>query len=579
MTFNGWLQIALYCVLLVLLTKPLGGYMTRVFNGERTLLSPVLRPLERDLYRVSGVDETQEQHWVTYAVAMLAFSFAGFIVLYALQRLQSVLPFNPQSLDPVSPDLAFNTSVSFVTNTNWQSYVPETTMSYLVQMAGLTVHNFVSAATGIALAIALIRGFARASMQTIGNFWVDMTRCVLYVLLPIAIVVALVFVALGMPQNLNAYTEATTLEGAKQVIAQGPVASQEVIKMLGTNGGGFFNANSAHPFENPGALTNLIQVLLIFSLGAALTNVFGRMVGSQRQGWAIFGVMFVLFFAGTATAYWAESAGNPAFAALHIDQAASALQSGGNMEGKEVRFGIAQSTLFTTITTDASCGAVNNMHDSLLPLAGMVPMVNIMLGEIIFGGVGSGLYGMLLFVIVAMFVAGLMVGRTPEYMGKKLEAKEVKMAMLGILILPLSMLGFTALAVALPVGTGALNNAGPHGFSEALYAYVSATGNNGSAFAGLSANVPFWNATLGLAMFMGRFLMIIPMLAIAGSLVRKKIVPVSAGTFPTDGGLFVGLVVGVILITGGLTFLPSLALGPIVEHLAMHAGTLYDTGS
>jgi K+-transporting ATPase ATPase A chain len=579
MTFNGWLQIALYCVLLVLLTKPLGGYMTRVFNGERTLLSPVLRPLERGLYRVSGVDETQEQHWVTYAVAMLAFSFAGFIVLYALQRLQSVLPFNPQSLDPVSPDLAFNTSVSFVTNTNWQSYVPETTMSYLVQMAGLTVHNFVSAATGIALAIALIRGFARASMQTIGNFWVDMTRCVLYVLLPIAIVVALVFVALGMPQNLNAYTEATTLEGAKQVIAQGPVASQEVIKMLGTNGGGFFNANSAHPFENPGALTNLIQVLLIFSLGAALTNVFGRMVGSQRQGWAIFGVMFVLFFAGTATAYWAESAGNPAFAALHIDQAASALQSGGNMEGKEVRFGIAQSTLFTTITTDASCGAVNNMHDSLLPLAGMVPMVNIMLGEIIFGGVGSGLYGMLLFVIVAMFVAGLMVGRTPEYMGKKLEAKEVKMAMLGILILPLSMLGFTALAVALPVGTGALNNAGPHGFSEALYAYVSATGNNGSAFAGLSANVPFWNATLGLAMFMGRFLMIIPMLAIAGSLVRKKIVPVSAGTFPTDGGLFVGLVVGVILITGGLTFLPSLALGPIVEHLAMHAGTLYDTGS
>jgi len=579
MTFNGWLQIALYCVLLVLLTKPLGGYMTRVFNGERTLLSPVLRPLERGLYRVSGVDETQEQHWVTYAVAMLAFSFAGFVVLYGLQRLQSLLPFNPQSLDPVSPDLAFNTSVSFVTNTNWQSYVPETTMSYLVQMAGLTVHNFVSAATGIALAIALIRGFARASMQTIGNFWVDMTRCTLYVLLPISIVGALVFVALGMPQNLNAYTEATTLEGAKQVIAQGPVASQEVIKMLGTNGGGFFNANSAHPFENPGALSNLIQILLIFSLGAALTNVFGRMVGSQRQGWAIFGVMFVLFFAGTATAYWAESAGNPAFAALHIDQAASALQSGGNMEGKEVRFGIAQSTLFTTITTDASCGAVNNMHDSLLPLAGMVPMVNIMLGEIIFGGVGSGLYGMLLFVIVAMFVAGLMVGRTPEYLGKKLEAKEVKMAMLGILILPLSMLGFTALAVALPVGTGALNNAGPHGFSEALYAYVSATGNNGSAFAGLSANVPFWNATLGLAMFMGRFLMIIPMLAIAGSLVRKKIVPVSAGTFPTDGGLFVGLVVGVILITGGLTFLPSLALGPIVEHLAMHAGTLYDTGS
>jgi len=579
MTLNGWLQIALYCVLLVLLTKPIGGYMTRVFAGERTLFSPVLRPLERGLYRISGVDENQEQHWVTYAVAMLAFTFAGFVVLYALQRLQSVLPFNPQKFDPVSPDLAFNTSVSFVTNTNWQSYVPETTMSYLVQMAGLTVHNFVSAATGIALAIALIRGFARASMQTVGNFWVDLTRCTLYVLMPIAIVVGLVFVALGMPQNLNDYTEATTLEGAKQLIAQGPVASQEVIKMLGTNGGGFMNANSSHPFENPSALTNLIQILLIFSIGAGLTNVFGRMVGNQRQGWAIFGVMFVLFLAGTTTAYWAEAAGNPAFTALHVDQAASALQPGGNMEGKEVRFGIANSALFTTITTDASCGAINNTHDSLLPIAGMVPMVNIMLGEIIFGGVGSGLYGMLLFVIVAMFVAGLMVGRTPEYLGKKLEAKEVKMAMLGILILPLSMLGFTALAVVLPVGTGAMNNAGPHGFSEALYAYVSATGNNGSAFAGLSANVPFWNDTLGLAMFIGRFLMIIPMLAIAGSLVRKKIVPVSAGTFPTDGGLFVGLVVGVIVITGGLTFLPSLALGPIVEHLAMQAGTLFDTGS
>ena len=579
MTFNGWLQIAIYCVLLILLTKPFGGYMTRVFNGERTPLSPVLGPIERGLYRVSGVDETQEQHWIAYAVAMLAFSFAGFVVLYGLQRLQAVLPFNPQDQAAVTPDLAFNTSVSFVTNTNWQSYVPETTMSYLVQMAGLTVHNFVSAATGIALAIALIRGFARRSANTIGNFWVDMTRCVLYILLPISIVVGLVFVGLGMPQNLNAYTEVTTLEGAKQIIAQGPVASQEVIKMMGTNGGGFFNANSAHPFENPSAITNLIQILLIFSIGAGLTNVFGRMVGSQRQGWAIFAVMGVLFLAGTTTAYWAEAAGNPAFAALHVDQTASALQAGGNMEGKEVRFGIANSALFTTITTDASCGAVNNMHDSLLPIAGMVPMVNMMLGEIIFGGVGSGLYGMLLFVIIAMFVAGLMVGRTPEYLGKKLEAKEVKMAILGILILPMSMLGFTALAVVLPVGTGALANAGPHGFSEALYAYTSGTANNGSAFAGISANVPFWNTTLGLAMFIGRFLMIIPMLAIAGSLVRKKIVPVSAGTFPTDSGLFVGLVVGVILITGGLTFLPSLALGPIVEHLAMHAGTLFDTGS
>jgi K+-transporting ATPase ATPase A chain len=575
MTINGWLQVALYCVLLVLLTKPLGGYMTRVFAGERTPLSPVLRPLERGLYRISGVNEAEEQHWVTYAIAMLAFTFAGFVVLYALQRLQADLPFNPQKLDAVSPDLAFNTSVSFVTNTNWQSYVPEATMSYLVQMAGLTVHNFVSAATGIALALALIRGFSRRSAKSVGNFWVDMTRCVLYVLLPICIVVGLVMVWQGVPQNLSAYTDVTTLEGGKQLIAQGPVASQEVIKMLGTNGGGFFNANSAHPFENPTALTNLIQILLIFSIGAALTNVFGRMVGDQRQGWAIFAVMGLLFLAGVTTAYWSEAAGNPIFAHLPVDQTASALQSGGNMEGKEVRFGIANSALFTTITTDASCGAVNNMHDSLTPLAGMVPMVNIMLGEIIFGGVGSGLYGMLLFVIVAMFVAGLMVGRTPEYLGKKLEAKEVKMAMLGILILPMCMLGFTAVAVVIDAGTSSLANAGPHGFSEALYAYVSATGNNGSAFAGLSANTPYWNSTLGLAMFIGRFLMIVPVLAIAGSLAAKKIVPTSAGTFPTDGGLFVGLVVGVILITGGLTFLPSLALGPVVEHLSMLAGTTY----
>jgi K+-transporting ATPase ATPase A chain len=575
MTINGWLQVALYCALVMLLTKPLGGYMTRVFAGERTPLSPVIRPVERGLYRLSGVDEQKEQHWVTYAMAMLAFSFAGFVSLYALQRLQAVLPLNPQHLDAVSPDLAFNTSVSFVTNTNWQSYVPETTLSYLVQMAGLTVHNFVSAATGIALALALIRGFSRRSARSVGNFWVDMTRCTLYILMPVCIVVGLVMVWQGVPQNLAAYTDVTTLEGAKQVIAQGPVASQEVIKMLGTNGGGFFNANSAHPFENPTALTNLIQILLIFSIGAALTNVFGRMVGDQRQGWAIFAVMGLLFLAGTTVTYWSEAAGNPLFAHLPIDQAAGTLQSGGNMEGKEVRFGIANSALFTTVTTDASCGAVNNMHDSLTPLAGMVPMVNIMLGEIIFGGVGSGLYGMLLFVIVAMFVAGLMVGRTPEYLGKKLEAKEVKMAMLGILILPLSILGFTALAVVIKPGLDALANAGPHGFSEALYAYVSATGNNGSAFAGLSANVPFWNSTLGLAMFIGRFLMIVPMLAIAGSLAAKKIVPASAGTFPTHGGLFVGLVVGVILITGGLTFLPSLALGPVVEHLSMHAGTTF----
>ena len=486
MTFNGWLQIALYAVLIVLIAKPLGGYMTRVFNGERTFLRPVVRPLEIGIYKICGVREDDEQHWVTYAVAMLAFSFAGFVLMYAIQRLQNVLPLNPAGQDAVSPDLAFNTSVSFMTNTNWQSYVPETTMSYLTQMIALTVHNFVSAATGIVLAIVLIRGFARRSMQTLGNFYVDLTRCVVYLLLPISIVVGLVLIACGTTQNFSAYTDVATLEGAKQVIAQGPVASQEVIKMMGTNGGGFFNANSSHPYENPTALTNLIQMVLIFSIGGALTNVFGRMVGSQRQGWAIFAVMGVLFLAGVTTVYSAESAGNPAFTAFNVDQSASALQAGGNMEGKEVRFGLANSALFTTVTTDASCGAVNNMHDSLLPLAGMVPMVNIMLGEIIFGGVGSGLYGMLLFVIVAMFVAGLMVGRTPEYLGKKLEAKEVKMAMLAILILPLSILGFTALAVVLPVGTGAMANAGPHGFSEALYAYTSATGNNGSAFAGIS---------------------------------------------------------------------------------------------
>jgi K+-transporting ATPase ATPase A chain len=586
MTLNGWLQILLFCVVIIAITVPLGGYMTRVFAGERTPLSPVLRPVERVLYRLSGVDETAEQHWLSYAIAMLAFSFAGFVSLYALQRLQNVLPFNPQGQDAVGTDLAFNTSVSFVTNTNWQSYVPETTMSYLTQMAGLTVHNFVSAATGIALAVALVRGFARRSARTIGNFWVDLTRCTLYILLPIAIVVGLVFIWQGMPQNLGAYTEATTLEGAKQLIAQGPVASQEVIKMMGTNGGGFFNANSAHPFENPNALTNFIQIVLIFSLGASLTNVFGRMVGDQRQGWAIFAVMGVLFLAGVTTCYWAESGGNPAFTAFHVDQSPgatgqtpSALQAGGNMEGKEVRFGLADSALFTTVTTDASCGAVNNMHDSLLPLAGMVPMVNMMLGEIIFGGVGSGLYGMLLFVIVAMFVAGLMVGRTPEYLGKKLEAKEVKMAMLAILALPLSMLGWTALAVVLPAGLAGMSNAGPHGFSEVLYGYVSGTGNNGSAFAGLSANTPFFNLTIGLAMLMGRFLVIVPMLAIAGSLVKKKIVPASAGTFPTHSPLFVGLVIGVIIITGGLIYFPALALGPIVENLAMHAGTIYASGS
>jgi len=575
MTFNGWFQIALFCVVIVALVKPFGGYMTRVFAGDRTLLSPVLGPVERGFYRLGGIDERGDQNWVTYAVSMLLFSLVGFASLYALMRFQAVLPFNPAGQSAVEESLAFNTAMSFTTNTNWQSYVPETTMSYLVQMAGLTVHNFVSAATGIALAVALVRGFARRSAAGIGNFWVDLTRCTLYILLPICIVVGLFFVWQGMPQNLGAYTEATTLEGAKQAIAQGPVASQEVIKMLGTNGGGFFNANSAHPFENPNALTNFIQMVLIFSIGASLTNVFGRMVGDQRQGWAVLAVMGVLFLGGVLVAYWAEAAGNPAFAKLGIDAAPSSLQAGGNMEGKETRFGIANSALFATVTTDASCGAVNSMHDSYTPLGGLVPMFNIQLGEIIVGGVGAGLYGMLLFAIVAVFVAGLMVGRTPEYLGKKIEAKEVKMAMLAILILPLSILGFTALATVLDAGLAGPANQGPHGFSEILYAYTSGTGNNGSAFAGISANTLFYNTTIGFAMFIGRFLMIVPMVAIAGSLAAKKIVPASAGTFPTHGPLFVGLVVGVILIVGGLTFFPALALGPLVEHLAMNAGNLF----
>ena len=522
MTFNGWLQIAVFSVVIVLLVKPFGGYMTRVFNGEHHWLSPVLGPVERGLYRLSGVDEKKDQHWVTYTVSMLLFSLAGFLSLYALQRLQAVLPLNPAGQSAVEPGLAFNTAMSFDTNTNWQSYVPETTMSYLVQMAGLTVHNFVSAATGIALAVALIRGFARRSTRGIGNFWVDLTRCTLYVLLPISVVVGVFFVWQGMPQNLAAYTEATTIEGAKQVIAQGPVASQEVIKMLGTNGGGFFNANSSHPFENPNAITNFVQLVLIFSIGAGLTNVFGRMVGDERQGWAVLAVMGVLFLTGVTAAYWAESAGNPAFAALGVDSAPSALQAGGNMEGKEVRFGIANSALFATVTTDASCGAVNSMHDSFTPLGGLVPLFNIQLGEIIFGGVGSGLYGMLLFAILAVFIAGLMVGRTPEYLGKKIEAKEVKMAMLAILILPLSILGFSALATVLPAGLAGPANQGPHGFSEILYAYTSGTGNNGSAFAGISANTLFFNTTIAFAMFMGRFLMIVPTMAIAGGARRQE---------------------------------------------------------
>jgi K+-transporting ATPase ATPase A chain len=575
MTVIGCVQIALFGVIVILITRPLGGYMTRVFNGESTVLSSVLRPVERAIYWCCGVDEKDEQHWLTYGVAMLLFSVVGFLTLYALQRLQWYLPFNPQEQTGVEPSSAFNTSVSFVTNTNWQSYVPETTMSYLVQMAGLTVHNFVSAATGIALALALIRGFSRREANAIGNFWVDLTRTTLYILLPISIIGALVLVWQGVPQNLGAYTGATTLEGAKQIIAQGPVASQEIIKELGTNGGGFFNANSAHPYENPNPITNLIELVAIFSIGAGLTNVLGRMVNDERQGWAIFAAMGLLFLAGVTTAYWSESHANPAVAALSVDAAPSALQAGGNMEGKEVRFGPALSALWATVTTDTSCGAVNSMHDSYLPIGGMVPLINMQLGEVIFGGVGSGLYGMLAFAIVAMFVAGLMVGRTPEYLGKKLEAKEVKMTILSLLSLPLSILGWTALATVLPAGLAGIANSGPHGFSEILYAYTQGTANNGSAFAGLSANTLFYNLTIGLAMLVGRFIMVIPLLAVAGSLAQKKLLAPSAGTFPTNRPLFVGLLVGVVLIIGGLTYFPAVALGPVTEQVAMNQGKLY----
>src|ERR1700681_3084815 len=506
---------------------------------------------------------------------MLLFSVVGFLTLYALQRLQWYLPFNPQGQTGVEESLAFNTSVSFITNTNWQAYSGETTMGYLVQMAGLTVHNFVSAATGIAMALALIRGFTRREAKTVGNFWVDLTRCTLYLLMPISVVGALVLVWQGVPQSLGAYTEATTLEGAKQVIAQGPVASQEIIKELGTNGGGFFNANSSHPFENPTPLSNLIEMVAIFAIGVGLTNVFGRMVGNERQGWALLAAIGILFLAGVATAYWAEAAGNPQIAALGVDAAPSASQTGGNMEGKEVRFGIANSVLWATITTDTSCGAVNSMHDSYMPLGGMVPLINMLLGEVIVGGVGSGLYGLLLFAIIALFVAGLMVGRTPEYLGKKLEAKEVKMTMLAILCLPLAILVFTAIAVVVEPGLAGMSNAGPHGYTEVLYAYTEGAGNNGSAFAGLSANTPFYNTTIGFAILIGRFFVIIPMLAIAGALAETNMSPPPAGTFPTDSGLFVGLLVGVIVIVGGLTYFPAVALGPLAEQFAMQAGTLF----
>ena len=567
MTIIGWIQILLYCAIVVALVKPLGGYMTRVFNGEHTFLSPVLRPIEAAIYWAGGVEGTREQHWLSYTVAMLFFHVGGFLILYVLMRTQALLPFNPAEQSAVREDLSFNTAASFITNTNWQNYGGESTMSYLVQMAGLTHQNFLSAATGIVLAVALIRGFARASARTIGNFWVDITRCTLYILLPICIPYALFLVWQGIPQTLGPYVEATTLEGAKQTIAVGPVASQIAIKTLGSNGGGFFNANAAHPFENPTALSNFVQMISIFAIGAALTNVFGRMVGNERQGWAILAAMGTLFVAGVVACYAAEASGTPLLDALGL--------TGGNMEGKEVRFGIVGSALFAVITTAASCGAVNAMLDSFTALGGMVPLINMQLGEIIVGGVGSGLYGMLLFVIIAIFVAGLMVGRTPEYVGKKIEAKEVKMAMLAILVLPLMYLGWTAVATVVPSAVAATNNQGPHGFTEILYLYTSSTGNNGSAFAGISANTMFYNLTGAVAMLVGRFWMIIPAMAIAGSLAAKKAVPASAGTFPTTGGLFVGLVVGVIVIIGGLTFFPALALGPIVEHLAMLAKTTF----
>ena len=567
MTANGWAQIAFYFVVLTALVVPLGRFMARVFEGERTFLSPLFRPIEAVLYRAAGVDPTREQHWLTYTVAMLLFNTAGFLLVYALQRFQAVLPLNPAGMPAVPPDLAFNTAVSFTSNTNWQNYGGESTMSYLTQMAALTTQNFVSAATGIALAIALIRAFARASGRTVGNFWVDLTRCTLYVLLPLAFIGALFLVWQGVPQNIGPYVDATTLEGATQTISQGSAASQIAIKQLGTNGGGFWNANSAVPYENPTPLSNFLEVLYILLISAALTHTFGRMLRDERQGWALYAAMSIVFLAGLLITYWAEAAGNPNFAALGLDPS--------NMEGKEVRFGLANSSLWAVATTAASNGSVNSMHDSFTPIGGMIPIILIQLGEIIYGGVGSGLYGMLLFVIIAVFVAGLMVGRTPEYLGKKIEAKEVKMAILAIVVLPLCILGFMAVATVTPFGLSSIQGPGPHGFSEIMYLYSSQTGNNGSAFAGFTGNTLWYNTTGGLAMLIGRYFVIIPAMAIAGSLVAKKTVPASAGTFPTTGGLFVGLLVGVILIIGGLTFFPALALGPVVEHLAMQEHMLF----
>ena len=595
MTSNGVAQIAVFFLLVLAATKPLGKFMARVFEGERTWLHPVLRPLERLIYKLCGIQENEEQRWTKYASALLMFSLASLLLTYLIQRIQGWLPFNPQGFGTahaaqgataMTPDLAFNTAVSFTTNTNWQAYTPETTMSYFTNMAALATHNFFSAAAGIAIAIALIRGFARHSSQKIGNFWVDMTRATVYVLLPLSVAIALVFVSQGVIQNFSPYTKVTTVEGAAQTIAQGPVASQEAIKMLGTNGGGFFNANSAHPFENPTPLSNLIQILAIFMIPAGLTYTFGKMVKDTKQGWAIFAAMSILFLAGVFVAYPAEQSGNPILGSLGIERQATDTQPGGNMEGKEVRFGIADSALFATVTTDASCGAVNSMHDSFTPLGGLVPLVNIELGEVVFGGVGAGIYGMLMFAILSVFIAGLMVGRTPEYLGKKIEQKEVKMVMLAVLVLAGSILLFSGAGAVVhfakdswinPPGpaTGNLGNGGPHGLTEILYAYTSGTGNNGSAFMGLNANTPWYNITTGLAMLIGRFLMIIPLLAVAGSLANKKLVPASAGTLPTNGPLFVGLLVGVVVIVGALTFFPALTLGPIVEHFLMMRHQLF----
>ena len=569
MTVTGWLQIAAIFALVLVCVQPFGTYMACVFSGRRNLLSPVAGPVERGFYRLAGVKINAEQGWRAYTLAMLVFNAAGFIVLYTMMRLQAMLPLNPRDFAAVPPDLAFNTAVSFVTNTNWQSYSGETTMGHLVQMAGFTVQNFLSAATGIALALALVRAFARSGVTTVGNFWVDLTRASLYVLLPLSILVAVAFLATGLPQTLAGSVEATTLEGAKQIIALGPVASQEAIKQLGTNGGGFFNVNAAHPFENATAISNVVSIWAMLVVSAALPITFGRLVGDMRQGWAILAAMLALLVAGVAVTYWAEANGNPLLAALGVDPSA------GNMEGKELRFGTAMSALYAAVTTGLSCGAVNAMHDSFTPLGGLVPLVLIQLGEVLPGGTGSGLYGMLVFAVVAVFIAGLMVGRTPEYLGKKIEAREMKLAMLALLILPLSILGFAAAAVLLPSALASLANAGPHGLSEVLYAYSSATGNNGSAFAGLSANTPWYNVTLALAMMLGRFGYIVPMMAIAGSLSGKTRAGASDGTFPTHTPLFVALLVGTILIVAGLEFFPSLALGPVAEHVQMLAGKTY----